>query len=113
MLTPRLRLPTDCKPRDEYGQFVHEWPVDRNAEWLLREQLAASDDNAALTHQPDGNTEHSPFLCVRGKKSAHDIGCSRQTGGCIRRKEFTKDLGGMRTLSSEHANVAAHFVAEQ
>jgi hypothetical protein len=45
---------SDSKARDEFGQFVYEWPVDRDAERLLREQLAASDENAALAHQPDG-----------------------------------------------------------
>ncbi len=108
-----LRQASDSKARDEFGQFIHEWPVDRNAERLLREQLAASDENAALAHQPDGDAEHSPLRCVGGKKLAHDIGCGRQIGGRIRCEEFTKDLGGMRTLPSEYANVTAPFVAER
>ena len=98
---------------DEFGQLIRERPVDRNAERLLREQLAASDENAALAHQPDGDAEHSPLLCVRGKKLAHDISCGRRIGGRIRCKEFAKDLGRMRTLASEYANVAASFVAER
>ena len=87
-----LRQASDSKAGDEFGQFIHEWPVDRDAERLLREQLATSDENAALAHQPDGDAEHSPLRCVRGKKLTHNIGCGRQIGGRIGCKEFAKDL---------------------
>src|ERR1019366_5854182 len=47
---------SDCKPRDELGQFINERLVDGDAERLLREKLAVPHENAALAHQPDGST---------------------------------------------------------
>jgi len=91
-----MRQASDRKARNQFGQLIHEWPVDGDVERLLREQLAAS-DNAALARQPDGDAKHSPLRCVGGKKLAHDIGCSRQIRGRIGCEEFTKDLGGMRS----------------